>query len=419
MKRILALLLLLLPLSVFSQSFVNTKHLDYLYEEKQFTAGTIGFVHIYAEAPDYKYVEAAKEGISCVDDVARADVLYGILYKKTPTETIYRKIAGLSRYLLYVQNPNGLYNNFIYADGSINTVFKTSVAEPDWWSWRAIWGLVNVYEIVLAKDETLAKEIQTSLKKAVTTVLPLYVKAKEYKDINGVSVPQWLPADGGADQAAVLVKGLTKYFQLFRDSTVLPVVSSLCDGIMALQVKDSASEVNGALLSWQNAWHGWGNNQSDALLDAYEITRDNRYLSAALLEINSFYPWVQRSGYLLGFIAGKENAHVRLITKEQFSQIAYNIRPMVFACLHANSVTGDQKYFDAAILYAGWLFGDNPAKKPMYSPRTGRCYDGINSETSVNVNSGAESTIEALLSLAAIESSPHGLQALAKQYRVH
>jgi len=39
----------------------------------------------------------------------------------------------------------------------------------------------------------------------------------------------------------------------------------------------------------------------------------------------------------------------------------------------------------------------------MYDPSSGRCFDGINSETDVNMNSGAESTIEALLSLLAIE----------------
>ena len=35
----------------------------------------------------------------------------------------------------------------------------------------------------------------------------------------------------------------------------------------------------------------------------------------------------------------------------------------------------------------------------MYDPATGRCYDGINSPVDINRNSGAESTIEALLAL--------------------
>ena len=42
----------------------------------------------------------------------------------------------------------------------------------------------------------------------------------------------------------------------------------------------------------------------------------------------------------------------------------------------------------------------------MYDPETGRCFDGIGPEKEVNMNSGAESTIEALLILQAIQNHP-------------
>jgi hypothetical protein len=42
----------------------------------------------------------------------------------------------------------------------------------------------------------------------------------------------------------------------------------------------------------------------------------------------------------------------------------------------------------------------------MYSPETGRGYDGITSHSEMNRNSGAESTIEALLTLCAIANDP-------------
>ncbi len=40
----------------------------------------------------------------------------------------------------------------------------------------------------------------------------------------------------------------------------------------------------------------------------------------------------------------------------------------------------------------------------MYSLSTGRCYDGIISSGNVNRNAGAESTIEALLTLQKVEN---------------
>jgi hypothetical protein len=47
----------------------------------------------------------------------------------------------------------------------------------------------------------------------------------------------------------------------------------------------------------------------------------------------------------------------------------------------------------------------------MYDTTTGRCFDGINDSTSLNRNSGAESTIEALYTLLEIEQYP-----LARKY---
>lgn len=416
MKKILFLLLISLSGLTFAQSFVNPHHLDHLYEERQFSGKTIGFVYIYAEAPDYKYVEAVREGISCVDDVARAAVFYRLEYLKHQDKKTFNKIAALSRFLLYVQNQNGFYNNFIFADGSVNTVFRTSVAEPNWWSWRAVWALATVYDVIREKDTSLAGEMKLSMQRLISVATPPFLGERADTSIHGFMIPKWLPAEGGADQAAVMVKALAKYFQLFQDSTVLPTLSALCDGILAMQVKDSTSEVYGVFLSWQNTWHGWGNNQSDALLDAYAVTKDERYRSAALLEISHFYPWLQKTGYLLGFVAKNEAGKVTVLNKEKYSQIAYDIRPMVFACLNAVNATGEKKYFDQALTYAGWFFGDNPLKQTMYSVKTGRCYDGISSEAVVNLNSGAESTIEALLSLSLIETFPGGYQALHKKY---
>jgi hypothetical protein len=52
----------------------------------------------------------------------------------------------------------------------------------------------------------------------------------------------------------------------------------------------------------------------------------------------------------------------------------------------------------------------------MYHPESGRCYDGINADGSINLNSGAESTIEALLALLAIEQNPFSRKILLEAY---
>jgi len=84
------------------------------------------------------------------------------------------------------------------------------------------------------------------------------------------------------------------------------------------------------------------------------------------------------------------------------------MRPMIYACVEAYKITKDEKYINQADALACWFFGKNPAKVVMYNPkpdlRKGLVYDGINSADSWNKNSGAESTIEALLALLEIQS---------------
>ena len=411
-------LLSLIATSSQAQSLVNTQHLDYLYESVSKDKMSYGIIHIYSEYPGYHFVEAGGEGISCVDDVARAAVFYNLYYQQNPSTKIYDKMEALTRFQLMVQNENGYYNNFVLKDHSVNTTFRTSIAEPNWWSWRALWSLASLYETVKAQNPLLADSMLQSLRKVVKVVLPLYTKTKTYEEQEGFSIPLWLPADCGADQAAILVKGLCKYFSITKDSTVIPVVKSLCDGILQMQIEDKHSPYFGAFLSWRNSWHAWGNNQSDALLDAYNILKIEVYLTSALHELSNFYPQLIKNEYLVELSLKKEASGISEIKGLKFSQIAYGIRPMIFACLNAYRITGETKYLRTSVELSGWFFGKNPAKKNIYSPETGRCFDGIIDEEKLNLNSGAESTIEALLSLSAIESDTLGRKLLYEEYKL-
>jgi len=67
--------------------------------------------------------------------------------------------------------------------------------------------------------------------------------------------------------------------------------------------------------------------------------------------------------------------------------------------MEAYKITGKKEYLNQAEEITQWFSGKNIAGQQMYDAATGRCFDGIVSETKVNKNSGAESTIEALLSL--------------------
>jgi hypothetical protein len=95
--------------------------------------------------------------------------------------------------------------------------------------------------------------------------------------------------------------------------------------------------------------------------------------------------------------------------RKEFDQIAYGVRPIVTGCLRMYDASGDTDYLRLAGLAASWLFGNNTAEKAMYDSLTGRCYDGIRDSTTLNLNSGAESTIEALYSMVELTAYPQAM----------
>lgn len=63
--------------------------------------------------------------------------------------------------------------------------------------------------------------------------------------------------------------------------------------------------------------------------------------------------------------------------------------------------TQEQEYFDNAIKWMSWYFGNNSKKVEVFDSVTGGCFDGIN-EDGVNLNQGAESIITYLLAYLAL-----------------
>jgi hypothetical protein len=107
---------------------------------------------------------------------------------------------------------------------------------------------------------------------------------------------------------------------------------------------------------------------------------------------------VQRSprGYFRPI--GTAGFFARASEPAMFDQQPVEAGAMVSACLEAYRTTADAYWMDEARRAYEWFLGRNELGLPLYDPRTGRCYDGLH-EDRVNRNSGAESTLAALLAL--------------------
>lgn len=389
-------------------SLVNLSHLNYLYTPVEFSNGTnAAGIYIYAEAPDYRLTPANGEGFTCVDDVARAVQVY-VRHPSFGSDTaLQNKAYNLIEFLLQMQSDNGYFYNFLLTPTLINKGGQTSINDAEWWSWRALYALTEAAPAIKAKNATLATRMETAVTNLVAKMkADVMTLPQTTKVVQGITVPEWLPAGSGTDQAAIIILGLTLYDAAATDEEIKSYIKKLADGIEMMQQGDSSHAPYGAILSWENTWHAYACDQAYALMKASTFLNEPHYFSSALKEVDQFYSWMLKSGFKSSFSVQTSGSQLQLSNTKEFEQIAYGIRPMIFAAAEAYHVTSDAKYADMAGHIAAWFFGVNAASKEMYSTSTGRCYDAITSNSAINQNSGAESTIEALLAMQKVEEVP-------------
>jgi hypothetical protein len=191
-----------------------------------------------------------------------------------------------------------------------------------------------------------------------------------------------------------------------NDPVILAFIQKLADGIVMMQEGSAAAFPYSMFLSAQNQWHAYASDQSYALLLTGEFLNDTSYTAKTLAEIGNFYPWLITNGYKASISLSYDSIQFQPILEKNYDQIAYGFRPMVFAATEAYVLTGQAKYADIAGHLAAWFLGANDATANMYDSTTGRCFDAISAPAQVNLNSGAESTIEALLTMQRVAKYP-------------
>ncbi len=391
--------------SVYSQetvsenSRINLKHFNHLFAPIKVGNRKMAVVNIYSEYPDYTFAIEPAEGFACVDDVARAIVMLSEYLKDQPDEVVLTKTRMLVEFVLHMQNDNGYFNNFIWPDLSINTLYKTSVAEMNWWSFRALWSLETAHRL-FRSDAELTARIEKAIEKVVIRIREdIPVTDLKTEVVNSIEVATWLPSKYAADQAAVAIIALLPYYKRSADVQIAAIINALAQGIMTMQKGDAENYPYGMFLSWKNEWHAWGNSQAYALLLAGQQLARPAYIESALREVDNFYPFLMKSGFAESLVLERDGGHYFQARKAQFPQISYGVRPMVYAVSEAYRVTKNEKYTTQLAQLKSWFQGNNIAAETMYNQKSGRTFDAIKSATEINMNSGAESTIESILVL--------------------
>lgn len=392
-------------------SIINTQHLEHLYQEIEVDDTKLGTIWIYSDAPDYQLITDDDEGYTCVDDVARALVFYCRQYKANSGNENLEKIKSLSKFVMYMKAYNGYYYNFMFPDKQINSTHQNSKPTANFWSWRAYWALSEMCLVESNELVELREEAKGQLDSLTEKLYVLFQTPCELMEVEGLTMSEWME-DYGSDQISVILLGLTNYHKINPGENIKNLVQKLGESIIAVQYGNKDEFPHGAFLSWKNIWHAWGNAEAYALLKAGNELGIESFVTHALEEVDNFYPYCLEQGFFHEFFVRMVDDSLQTYGLKKFPQIAYGISPMILASVEAYHITKTDKYAVLAGEMGSWFFGNNAVNQVMYDTSTGRVFDGIDNESSFNHNSGAESTIEALLSLQAIETSTTAVQTL-------
>ena len=402
-KAPLLLLIILLSCGGLKGPAINFSHLDHLYQSVQIRGKPMGILHIYAEAPDYHWAWVPDEGIACVDDAARGAVAYLRQYRFGKDSRYLDRAGSLLRFILHMQTPEGYFHNFILEDYRINRSHPSSRKSFGWWAARGVWALAEGYVVFRQCDPGFAERLEEALRRSFRPLRGLLARYGEYATINGRRYPLWLVQETAADATSELLQGLLAYYEARGDPEVRGFIEKLAEGLICMQYGDFEHFPYGAYFSYVDTWHPWGNNQMAVLARAGRLLGRHRWIESAQLEAEALIPRLLVEGFKVEPLGQEKDVIL------SFPQIAYSFRPLVWGLLELSEATGEGKYAIVAGLVASWFTGNNPPQEPMYDPRTGRCYDGIDERGRVNRNSGAESTIEALLTLMALRENPKAI----------
>ncbi len=356
------------------------------------------------------------QGAYDADDISRAAVVYlrhwvqfGDQHSR---DQAYQLLRGLT-YLQTVSGPKaGNVVLWMQPDGTLTpTPAPPDAPNPSdsgasYWLARTIWALGEGYADFRGTDPAFSDFLRQRLDLAVGALdREVLTSYGQYQLSNGLRVPAWL-ITGNADASSEAVLGLAAYVQAGGGTAARRALAQLAEGIADMGSGTASTWPYGAILpatTSRSQWHPWAAQMPAALAGAATALHQPGLLGAAVADTAVFTPHLLTA-------TGPDNLWGPAPVDS--SQIAYGAGARVLALLAVATATRSAGLRQLAGIAAGWFFGQNPAAVATYNPATGATDDGINANGTVNLNSGAESTIFGLLAMEALDADP-GVAAIA------
>ena len=303
-------------------------------------------IAVYADAADRAFPAAdlGYEGVACVDDAARAVVLFLDLWEATHLPPLRSRAEALVDFLLYMQQDDGLFVNFIWDwEGRRNDTGPTSFPGGGFWHARGVRALAKA-AMVLGDERATA-----AMARGIGPI-------REQRDV---------PPDIRSVHALMTIE----LIRAGRMSEMRPELERWADeiaglrrGVVLLDNPDAAAP------------HLWGHIQEGVLAEAGALLGRPDLLDIGRQSALAYLAPIIESGF-----------------DEPVVQ-PYGVASAIYSVDRLATLTGDERFIDLTRKARAWFDGRNPANRVVYDRDAGRVHDGIDDGV-LNLHSGAESNI--------------------------
>jgi glycosyltransferase involved in cell wall biosynthesis len=333
----------------------------------------INFNHLKKMTDSTGIIQHAKHSIPerktgyTLDDNARALIAVTKYYDLTKNKKMVDLITIYLAFIKYMQKEDGNFHTTLSYDHS----FVVEPESDDSYG-RAIWAcgvLVNssVYE-------NITKNAKFIMDNAL----------KRFKDIKS---PRAM---------AFIILGLVEYYKKFKSQDLKDKIIRLADKLVEAYESESSED-----WKWFEAYLTYSNGVlPEAMFEAYEITRKNKYLDVAKNSLDFLKEVSIIDGKIV--LVGHNGWYKKNGKRALYDQQPVDASCLVRAFLAAYKATKKRKYYNDAVLSFEWFLGNNSLNKKIYDEETGGCFDGLN-PGEINLNQGAESTISYIIARLYIE----------------
>lgn len=301
-----------------------------------------------------------------LDDNARAMIAMIKHYSLTGKENDVTLIESYLKFILFCQQPNGNFLNYVDSEGHFFD--KNADENLEDANGRAIWALGEIIGARHLLNNFMVGEAA-------------YAMEKSFGYIKGLHSPRAI---------AFCLKGLYHYNEAYKDTIAASLIVLMADNLVSKYrgVSDNKWE-------WFEEYLTYANSVlPESLLYAYATTSNILYKNIALSSFNFLLSVIFREGKIK--VVSNQGWHLKDMPSNKYGEQPIDVAYTIIALGYFYEVFKEQRYLDDMEIAFNWFLGNNHLRKIMYNPCTGGCYDGLE-EHHVNLNLGAESTVSYLL----------------------